>query len=124
MNYLKLKNELLKSKYSSATITQKRAALLLPRSRARESIPGSELFGYTNEAEYVLLSDAKKQQWIGLGGHGSVSRTAVPIIKSIFPDTTTTWANIVKTENYTIASDLGFTSLSDSDINFAEKGEY
>ncbi len=77
------------------------------KTKARDSIPGSELFGYTNAAEYSVLSDVQKQQWIGLCGIDSVSKAAVPLIKSLFNGASTTWGNIIKTETRSRASELG-----------------
>ncbi len=77
------------------------------KTKTRDSIPGSELFGYTNAAEYGALSDVQKQQWLGLCGIDSVSKSAVPLIKSLFNGTSTTWGNIIKTETRSRSSELG-----------------
>ena len=67
----------------------------------RQSISGSELFGYTDASEYVALLDVQKQQWLGLCGIASVTKDAVPLIKDLFPQGSITWANIIKTETKT-----------------------
>ncbi len=77
------------------------------KTKARDSIPGSELFGYTNAAEYGNLTDAQKQQWLGLCGIDSVSKAAVPLIQSLFNGASTTWGNIIKTETRSRAGELG-----------------
>jgi len=87
--------------------------------RTRESISGSELFGYTDEAEYLALTDALKSQWLSLCAIDSVTSAAVPIIKSIFDTPTTTWASIVKQETKTFAQWEGFNNISKEDIRIA-----
>ena len=81
----------------------------------RKSISGPELFGYTEFTEYEILSDAKKDQWLGLCGIDTVTSNAVPLIKDIFPNGSTTWGNIVKTEIKTRAQELGFT-VNEGDV--------
>ena len=67
----------------------------------RESISGSELFGYTDATEYGALSASNKQQWLSLCGIDAITKDAVPLIKSLFPNGSVTWGNIVKTETKT-----------------------
>lgn len=85
------------------------------RTLGRKSLSGSELFGYTDAAEYTALTDIKKDQWLGLCGINTVTSSAVPLIKDVFPSNTTTWGNIVKTETKSRAQELGFT-VNEGDV--------
>ena len=80
----------------------------------RQSISGSELFGYTDATEYDALTDTQKQQWLGLCGIDSVTKDAVPLIKNLFPSNSTTWTNIVKTE-----TKYPFAGVNEGDIRKA-----
>ena len=106
--------------YSAMTDADVVASMTAPGTPTpRESISGSELLGYTVAAEYTLLSDAQKQQWLGLCGVDTVTAAAVPLIKSLFNDASATWNAIVKTETKTRAETLGLGRLSDEDIRIA-----
>lgn len=101
--------------YSGMTDAEAAAALVaINNVEQRESISGSELFGYTDETEYNALTDAKKSQWLGICGIESVTKAAVPIIKDIFPNGTTTWGNIVKTETV-----YPFAGVNEGDVRKA-----
>ena len=89
-------------------------------SQARKEISGEELFSYTDETEYLALTDAaKKSQWLSLCAIGKVTASAVPLIKDIFPNGTTTWGNIVKTENVSIADQEGLPEITEGLVNQA-----
>jgi len=90
----------------------------------RKLIDGSELFGYTDETEYIALTDSQKSQWLSLCSIDAITAAAVPIIKNIFPANTTTWANIVKTEVQTRAEQLGIGFVEAPEITFARTGGY
>jgi len=92
---------------------------VVDKTTARLSISGSELFGYTDSAEYENLTDAQKQQWLSLCGIDSVTKDAVPLIKSLFASNSATWGNIVKTETKSRAEQLGLVFLSETDIQIA-----
>lgn len=111
-----LKNEILSDPlsigYSGMTDKQVAEALnIVDRVLQRKSISGDELFGYTDVVEYASLSDAKKLQWLALCAIETVHRSAMPIIKTIFPSASTTWENIVKTETVTRAQELGLQKV-------------
>ena len=98
--------------YSSMTDLEAVTALNLANiTKTRKSISGSELFGYTDASEYTALSDVQKQQWLALCGIDSVTKSAVPLIKSLFPNSSTTWANIIKTETISRAQELEFPKV-------------
>ena len=91
------------------TVSLNTANIILPR----ESIPGSELFGYTDETEYLALASAQRVEWLTLCGIENIGRDAVPIVKSIFPSDTTTWENIVKTKTVSRAQELGLPKIKE-----------
>jgi len=102
-------NDPLSRGYSTMTDLEVATSLnTVDRVLQRSSISGSELFGYTVEAEYTALSNGLKQQWLSLCAIDIITKNAVPIIKSIFPNNTITWSNIVKTETVSRAQELGF----------------
>lgn len=75
--------------------------------QTRNSIPGTELFGYTDQTEYEALTDPLKAQWLSLCAIQDIPKNAVAIIKSIFSAITTTWTNIIKTETVSRAEQIG-----------------
>jgi len=120
--YIKIKSELDDNPglYAAMTNQQVVDELNAPKPpTSRESIAGAELFGYTDAAEYGVLTDPQKQQWLGLCGIDIITAAAVPLIKSLFNVGSTTWSNIVKTEVKTRAQELGFNNLAEEDIRIA-----
>lgn len=94
--------------YGAMTNAQVAAELnAVDKVQNRSQISGAELFGYTDETEYAALTDAQKTQWLALCAIDNVTTGAVPLVKSLFPQGTTTWANIVKTETVSRASQIG-----------------
>jgi len=85
----------------------------------RDSIPGNELFSYTDETEYLALSSAQKTEWLSLCAIDTVFRDAVAIIKSIFPNGTATWAAIKKTELTSIALQNGLSEVKEGHVEMA-----
>jgi len=120
-NYLKIRLGLdgNSALYGALTDQQVADSLNTQKSVVRKSISGSELFSYTDAAEYGALSDLKKQQWLGLCGIDSITSAAVPLIKSLFPSNSVTWGAIVKTETVTRAQELGLSVISAEDIRIA-----
>ncbi len=113
-------NDPLSVGYSTMTDLQVSQSLnTVNRVLARESISGSELFGYTDAAEYTALTDGQKQQWLGLCGIDTVLKSAVPLIKSLFGNGTVTWGAIVKTETVSRAQELGLGSINEGDVKHA-----
>lgn len=123
MNYIKLRAELDSNPTLYAALTDQQVADELnavDKVQTRTSISGSELFSYTDETEYNALADSKKSQWLSLCAIDSVTSSAVPIIKSIFPANTATWGNIVKTETVSRAAQEGLGgNIQENDITIA-----
>jgi len=129
MDYVKLKAEIdddpLARGYSGMTDQQVADSLnTADRVVVREEIVGNELFSYTDETEYLALSDALKSQWLSLCSIDIIRKNAVPIIKSIFNSGSATWGNIVKTETLSRAEELGLGLVSVADVTFVRTGGY
>jgi len=106
--------------YSGMTDAEVVAELnAVDKTRVRQNIAGSELFGYTDFTEYSALSDTQKQQWLGLCAIDSVSKDAVPIIKSLFLNGSVTWGAIVKTETVSRVEELGLGRVAENDITIS-----
>lgn len=106
--------------YGAMTAEQAAAELnAVDKVQQRQTIPGSEIFSYTDGTEYGALTDSQKQQWLGLCAIDTITQAAVPIVKSIFPHGTTTWANIVKTEIVSRASQIGIGVVKVGDVEYA-----
>lgn len=101
--------------YGAMSDAEALAALLaISNTVQRESISGAEMFGYTDPTEYAALTDSQKQQWLGICGIDNLTKDAVPLVQSIFNNTTTTWANIVKTVDV-----FPFAGINEGDIKHA-----
>lgn len=113
MNIQKIKDELAANSITYGSMTDAEVVAYMETNNApiitKESLSGHELFGVTVESEYNSLTAEKKQEWLGLCGIDVISKAATPLIKSIFPNTTDTWAAIVALgrETKTIAEVLG-----------------
>ena len=79
-------------------------------------VTGSEMFGTTDEGEYISLAAEQKQEWLALCGIDSISvlnsSPAAPIVVSIFGNPSQTRTNILVFRNETVSRgveiNLGF----------------
>lgn len=92
----------------------------------RDSIPGDELFGATDETEYLALVAAKRSEWLSLCSINSIQKAAVSIVKSVFAANSTTWGNIIKTKNISRLQEIsaGNETLSGQMIANARDGSW
>lgn len=112
LNYKKLKTEIttdpIPRGYGDMTDNQIADSLNAEdRIVPRGSISGSELFGYTDESEYISLTANNKNIWLSLCGIDFITKAAVPLVKSLFNAASVTWDNIVKIETVTRLVEIG-----------------
>lgn len=119
--YQELKDIMLADPATFSVLTNAQAAAefnLMDKTRVLDSMTGSSLFALTDEGEYAALADNKKQEWLALCGIELVLKAAVPIIKGIFPNGTTTWSAIVSaaTVASSTAEEHGLGRVREGDI--------
>ncbi len=76
--------------------------------RIKNTITGSELFAQTDSAEYVLLTEAQKTQWLGLCAIDvldvlNASSPAAPIVTDLFGNPSVTRTAVLAYREETVA---------------------
>ena len=118
MDFQNLKSELGLALYSAMTDTDAAAELnVVDKTFRLLDMSGADLFDNTKSADYAVLSDAKKAQWLAFCALDSIdpSGVAVDVVVDIWGGGTTTVANILKSR----AEVLGLGFISAENVRYA-----